>query len=84
MALADYIKDIKIASSGWIKGQGKYPNFEGWAGGYAAITIAHSDRDNIIEYIKNQKEHHKTESFIDEYRRLLKEYGIDFDEKYLL
>jgi putative transposase len=84
LALADYIKDIKIASSVWIKGQGKYQNFEGWAEGYAAITISHSDRDSIIEYIKNQKEHHKIESFIDEYRQILKEYGIDFDEKYFL
>ncbi len=38
----------------------------------------------IINYVKNQKEHHKTETFIDEYKRLLKENGIKFDEKYLL
>lgn len=38
----------------------------------------------IINYVKNQKEHHKTESFLDEYKRLLTENGIEFDEKYLL
>jgi REP element-mobilizing transposase RayT len=84
LALANYIKDIKIASSVWIKSHGKFPNFDGWAEGYAAITISHGDRDRIVEYIKNQKEHHKKESYIDEYRRILKEQGIDFDEKYLL
>ena len=38
----------------------------------------------IINYIKNQKEHHKIETFYDEYKRLLIENGIEFDEKYLL
>lgn len=38
----------------------------------------------IIEYIKNQKEHHKKETFLDEYKRLLSENGITFDEKYLM
>jgi len=38
----------------------------------------------IINYIKNQKEHHRSESFHDEYKRLLIENGIEFDEKYLL
>jgi len=37
----------------------------------------------IIEYIKNQKEHHRKETFFEEYKRLLKEYGIDYDEKYI-
>jgi REP element-mobilizing transposase RayT len=83
LALADYVKEIKIASSVWIKNHGKFPNFDGWAEGYASFTISHDDRNRIIDYIKNQKEHHKTETFIDEYRRLLKEYGIEFDEKYL-
>ena len=40
-------------------------------------------KDRLIECIKNQQEHHRKESFLEEYRRLLKEAGIDFDEKYL-
>ena len=40
--------------------------------------------DIIIDYVKNQKEHHKSESFYDEFKRLLQEHGIEFDEKYLL
>ena len=42
------------------------------------------ERDNVIAYIKNQKEHHKKVSFIDEYKSLLTEYEIAYDEKYLL
>jgi len=59
VALADYIKEIKVSSSIWLKTQGKFLNFDGWAEGYAAITVSHNDRNSVIEYIKNQKEHHK-------------------------
>lgn len=83
IALADFVKEIKIASSIWLKQNNNFHNFEGWAEGYGAFTISHTDRDKIIEYIKNQKEHHRKETFIEEYRRLLKEFGIDYDEKYL-
>jgi len=83
LALADYVKDIKISTSVWIKNSGKFPNFDGWAEGYATFTVSHNDRNRIIEYIKGQKEHHKTEVFKDEYKRLLEEYGIEFDEKYI-
>ena len=41
-------------------------------------------KDRLIEYIKRQQEHHRRESFDDEYRRLLEEAGIEFEEKYLL
>ena len=83
IALANFVKDIKIAASIWLKQNGNFSQFEGWAEGYGAFTISHNDRDRVIEYIKNQKEHHKKEIFIDEYKRLLKEFGIDYDEKYL-
>jgi putative transposase len=83
ISLADYIKDIKISSSLWLKKNGNFPNFEGWAEGYACFTIAHKDRNRVIEYIKNQVEHHKSESFMDEYKRLLNEFGVKYDERYL-
>ena len=82
IALADYMRDIKTASSLWLKENGNFPEFEGWADGYAALTYAWRDKDMIINYIKNQQEHHKKESFIDEYRRLLEEHGIKIDDRY--
>lgn len=84
VCLSDYIKDIKIASSIWMKATGKFPMFEGWQEGYGAFTYSSREKDMIINYIKNQKEHHKTETFYDEFKRLLIETGIEFDEKYLL
>lgn len=84
LSLSDYVKDIKLASSLWMKEDGNFPNFTNWQEGYGAITHSIKEKDRIIEYVKNQKEHHKTESFYDEYKRILIENGIEFDEKYLL
>jgi putative transposase len=83
IALADYLREIKSSSSSWLKNHGRFGNFNGWAEGYAAFTVSHDDRNRVIEYIKNQKEHHKKESFIEEFKRFLKENGIEYDEKYL-
>ena len=83
VALADFIKDIKVASSGWVKEKNMFPAFTHWQEGYGAFTVSASERDAVIEYVKNQVEHHKKASFIDELRRLLVEAEVEFDEKYL-
>lgn len=84
IALADYMRDIKTASSLWLKQHEKFPNFEGWSDGYAALTYSWRDKDMIVNYIKNQQDHHKKEKFEEEYRRLLLEHEIKIDERYFL
>jgi REP element-mobilizing transposase RayT len=78
------VKDIKLASIDFIKSEGIFPDFNGWQDGYGAYTVSYRDKDRPINYIKNQEEHHKKEDFLDEYKRLLEEHGIEFDPKYLL
>ncbi len=82
LALMDYMRDLKTTSSIWLKSSGKFPDFTGWADGYAALTYAWKDKNVIVNYIKSQQEHHKNESFEDELRRLLKEHGINIDERF--
>jgi REP element-mobilizing transposase RayT len=82
IALADYIKDIKVASSKWMKESGLFPDFRGWGIKYCALTYSCKEREHVINYIKNQQEHHKKESFQDEIGRLFRENGIDLDEKW--
>jgi len=82
VALADYMREIKTASSIWLKQSGKFPDFTGWAEGYAALTYGWKDKEKIANYIKNQHEHHRTKSFEIELRKLLKEYGKEVDERY--
>ena len=84
IALADYVRDIKTSSSLWLKQNLNFQNFVRWADGYAALTYAYRDKEMIINYIKNQQEHHKKVSFMEEYRKLLKEHEIKIDERYFL
>ena len=84
VALSSLIKDIKLSSSAFIKDKTLFKNFGGWQDGYGAFTYSFKEKDKLIEYVKNQEEHHKTISFLDEYILLLQEHGIEFDEKYLL
>jgi len=83
-SLSEYVKSIKIASNLWMSESGYFPAFEGWQSGYGAFTYSVREREMLLNYIKNQKEHHKSESFYDEFKRLLIENEIEFDEKYLL
>jgi len=81
IAVSTFVKDLKVSTSLWLKQQREFQNFEGWSEGFGIFTVSHSDKDRVIEYIKNQKEHHLKLTFLDEYKTLLKEYEIDFDEK---
>jgi REP element-mobilizing transposase RayT len=83
-AVADFMKDLKAYSSSWIKESKAHPNFTGRADGYGCFTSSINERDRLINYIKGQKEHHKNETFEDEYRRLLIEQEIEIDERYFL
>lgn len=84
IALSDFVRDIKTSSSIFLKKSNSFPKFKGWADGYAALTYSHWDKNKLIEYVKNQQEHHKKETFEEEYRRLLNEHGIEIDERYFL
>jgi REP element-mobilizing transposase RayT len=82
-SMADLMKHVKGDSSEWInkkrfvKGQ-----FE-WQDGYGAFSYSKDRVPYVINYIWNQEQHHQKISFLDEYKALLREFEIDFDEKYL-
>jgi len=80
---AKIIETIKTGSSKWIKT--KLPNASGfhWQSGYGAFSISPSHRPALEVYISSQREHHHKTTFQEEYRQLLKKYGITFDERYV-
>jgi putative transposase len=84
IAIATLVKDIKLAADDFIYREGIFPMFKGWQDGYGAFSESIKAKERLIAYIKNQEEHHRKMSFLDEYKGLLKEYEIEFDEKYLL
>jgi len=82
VALSGLMKDIKLATSDWIKRERIFPYFRGWQDGYGAFTYSIDAKERLIEYVNNQVEHHKKKTFREEYKELLKEHGIDYDERY--
>ena len=84
VTLSSLVKDIKLSTSSLIKENSYFPSFNGWQDGYGAFTYSITEKDRLIEYVKNQQVHHIRKSFMEEYIELLSEHKIDFDEKYLL
>ncbi|WP_461629180.1 IS200/IS605 family transposase [Labilibaculum euxinus] len=83
IALSNLVKDIKLGTCDFIKSNHILPDFSGWQEGYGAFTYDVSAKDNLIAYVKNQKEHHSKLSYREEYIQLLEEHGVEFEEKYL-
>lgn len=67
-----------------MKSNDKYPDFTGWGKEYAAFSVSEKNKAQIINYIKSQKEHHKTYGFADELRQILQEHGVQYDEKWFM
>jgi len=83
LSLSLLIEDLKKNSSRWIKSKGKkYQSFL-WQRGYGAFSACLTHMDPLIQYINDQKNHHRTVSFQDEYRHLLNKNQIAFDERYV-
>jgi putative transposase len=84
VCLSDFVKDIKLSASSFIKDKKLFQGFSGWQDGYGAFTYSFKEKERLIDYVKNQEEHHKVVTFKEEYISLLNEHGVEFDEKYLL
>ena len=80
---ADLIEKMKTTSSSWIKEQSETYNHFHWQRGYGAFSIGFSQLEALIHYIETQADHHRTMSFQEEYRELLRKYRIEFDDRYV-
>ena len=82
-SISSLVQNVKTESSKWIKGN-KFckPPFA-WQEGFGAFSYSKSHVDRVIRYIQNQEAHHKKETFLDEYRRVLKAFEIEYEEKYI-
>ncbi len=84
ISLASLVKEVKTGTNHLIKNENLISNFDGWQEGYGAFTYSRKERQNLIEYIRNQEQHHKKITFREEFISLLHEHDIPFEEKYLL
>jgi REP element-mobilizing transposase RayT len=81
--IADVLRDVKSNSSGWLRDV--FPSLSGfgWQDGYSAFSVSQSVMPKVLEYIRNQKQHHKKMTYEEEIGRLLKQHGIDYDPRYV-
>jgi len=78
--IAQYLKGC---SSSWIHDEFPQLRNFGWQDGYGAFSISNSRIPEVVRYIQNQREHHRTKTFQEEYREFLRSNGIEFDERYV-
>jgi putative transposase len=82
-SLADLAEQAKKGSSKWLKTKG--PDFARfhWQNGYGAFSVSQSNVKQVTAYIQRQPEHHKRQSFQDEFLAFLKRHEIEYDERYV-
>lgn len=81
--LSDLVREVKKSTNEFIKENKFCPYQFKWQSGFGAFSYSHSQLDNVIGYIMNQKEHHKHKTFQEEYLKLLAEFNIEFMNEYL-
>jgi REP-associated tyrosine transposase len=83
LSQAELIEQIKKISSKWIKTiDTRYRGFL-WQRGYGAFSVSPSQLDAVLQYVETQQEHHRTRTFQEEFRDLLRRHGVNFDERYV-
>ena len=81
--VSETVKKIKVDSHRFIIDQQLFPQFQSWQKGYGIFTFSDLDKDRLVNYVKNQEVHHMRKSFLKEYKDVLNENNVDFEEKYL-
>nr|WP_317163085.1 IS200/IS605 family transposase [Rudanella paleaurantiibacter] len=82
-SLSDLMKHLKQDSSKWINDNNLTTSHFSWQEGYGAFSYGKSQVPDVIRYIENQEEHHRKRTFLEEYRRFLDAFGIDYEEPYI-
>lgn len=82
-SISALMQNVKTESSKWIKAQNFCRQPFAWQEGYGAFSYSKSQVPAVVRYVKNQEAHHKKESFLDEYRRHLTLFEIEWDEQYI-
>ncbi|MBK6892105.1 MAG: IS200/IS605 family transposase [Flavobacteriales bacterium] len=81
--LSDIVRELKKASTVWLRDEVGLRNFH-WQEGYAAFTVSHREREMIRSYIDRQEEHHGTRTYKEELLSLLADHGVEYDLKYFV
>jgi putative transposase len=83
ICISDFMSAVKASSSGWINDQHFVKGKFLWQSGFCAVSFARSQRDIVIKSIMSQEEHHRTRTFKEEYIKMLKDFDVAYEDKYL-
>ena len=83
IAISDLVRDIKSNSTNYINDRRLIMGKFSWQTGFGAFTYSKSQIPQVVEYVKNQQEHHKESTFREEYLKLLDSFGVDYKSEYL-
>ena len=83
ISIADLVNALKANSMRWIRQTFPNRKWFSWQEGYAAFSVCNSLEQAVIEYIRNQDEHHKRRNFQEELLDLLDRHGIEYDPRYV-
>jgi putative transposase len=83
VSVAELMKTVKARSSKYINDNSLTPERFEWQEGYGVFSYGQSQVDKVYKYIQNQEEHHKKQTFKDEYLQFLKKFNIEYDEQYI-
>ena len=83
LSVSDAVKQIKGGSSSWIKETYSECRAFAWQDGYAAFTVSKSNVPQVEEYIRSQRDHHQSRSFMEEYKAFLEKHDVEYDERYV-
>jgi putative transposase len=82
-SVSEMLNRIKAKSSKWFNEQKRGVRKFGWQDGYAALSVSQSGVPAVNRYIQNQEDHHRRQSFHDEFIALLEKHGIEYEERFL-
>jgi REP element-mobilizing transposase RayT len=82
-SIASIVWAIKRSSSKWVKREAVSLRKFHWQEGYGAFSVSQSDVERVQRYILNQDTHHRRKTFQDEFRKFLKAYEVEYDERYV-
>ena len=83
MSVSEQMRMLKATSSKWINDNKFVKGKFSWQEGYGSFSYSRSQRNSVIQYIVKQEEHHKAQTFREEYLTLLKKFEIPFEDKYV-
>ncbi len=82
-SLSDLMQDIKGSSSKWINEKKIIKDKFEWQQGYGAFSYSKSQASRVIAYVQNQETHHRKITFLEEYKKFLEKFEVDYDERYI-